>query len=255
MQLLTALRPLWSRIAPPSSDVRRREREIRKIGPAQRWQGLQREEVGFWDNLLGSAQMPRLSRNRPLQPHLMELLAATTSHVEILDVGAGPATIVGDEWPGRQVHITALDANAADFDRLLDKYGIAPPCRTRFGYVEDLASVVPMAFFDLVHARNCIDHCKDPLSAIDQMVQAVKPGCCVFLNHYVSEGRRNGYAGPHQWNLFPRNGRFYVDCPSIEPVDIGKRLEHVADVYVGPPLMGPESFTVVIRRHVARGDS
>lgn len=251
MQLPTVFRPLWSRIAPGSRDARRREREISKIGPTQRWQGLQQDEIRFWEDLLGSDQAQRAARmnpERPFQPYLMKLIEAPAGRVEVLDVGAGPMTFLGHKWPGCEIHITAIDPNAAEYDRILAKLGITPPCRTKFGYVEELASVVPMSFFDLVHGRNCIDHSKDPVKAIDDMVQAVKPRGCVFLNHYISEGRRNGYGGPHQWNLFPRNGRFYVDRPGITPIDISKRLEDLADVSIGPPLHGPESFTVTIHR-------
>jgi hypothetical protein len=100
----------------------------------------------------------------PLQEYLTKLIEAPPGfRVEILDVGAGPLTVLGKKWPGRDVRITAVDANAAEYDGLLAKHGIKPFCRTKFGYAEDLASVVPLSAFDLVHARNCIDHSKDPL--------------------------------------------------------------------------------------------
>jgi SAM-dependent methyltransferase len=246
MQLLTALRPLWNRIAPPSSDVRRREREIETLGPLERWAGLQKDEIDFWDHVLSTT---RLNPGKPLQSYIVELIdAPARSRVEILDVGAGPLTYLGFRWPERDVRITALDANAAEYDRLLEKYGIEPPCRTKLGYAEDLASVVPMSFFDLVHARNCIDHSKDPVEAIKEMVQAAKPGGCVFLNHIVNEGRKNRYSGPHQWNFFPRNERFYIDRPGLQPVDIGNALGESAEVSVGRSPEGPQWFTVTIRR-------
>ncbi|HET7892216.1 MAG TPA: methyltransferase domain-containing protein, partial [Candidatus Sulfotelmatobacter sp.] len=115
--------------------------------------------------------------------------------------------------------------------------------------VEDLGSVVPHSFFDLVHARNCIDHSKDPLQAIREMVRAVKPGCCVYLNHWISEGRRNKYSGPHQWNLFHHDGRFLVDRPGMYPVDVGaETVKGIADVTVVPSPDGAEWFAVTIRR-------
>jgi SAM-dependent methyltransferase len=146
--------------------------------------------------------------------------------------------------------LSALDPNAPEYDRLLAKHEIEPPCRTRFGYVEDLSSTVPGSFFDLVHARNCIDHSKDPLKAISQMVWAAKPGGCVLLNHLISEGRRNRYSGPHQWNLFPRRSRFYVDRPGIRPIEVNaETFPSIAAVAVGASPDGPEWFTVTIRRH------
>lgn len=61
-------------------------------------------------------------------------------------------------------------------------------------------------------------------------MQAAKPGCSVFLSHYISEGRRNHYGGPHQWNLFPREGRFLIDRPGLRAIDVGERLQGIADV-------------------------
>jgi ubiquinone/menaquinone biosynthesis C-methylase UbiE len=119
--------------------------------------------------------------------------------VEILDVGAGPLTIVGKKWPGREVHITPLDPNVDGYDGLLAKHGIVPPCRTVFGLAEELD--FPEHSFDLVHARNSVDHSKDALQAIREMVRVVKKGCFVCLNHKVSEGRLEKYAEYHQWNL------------------------------------------------------
>jgi SAM-dependent methyltransferase len=246
MQLLNVLKPLWNRIAPPLSDARHRQREIETLGPVERWAGLQKDEIDFWDRVLSTT---RLNPGKPLQGYLTKLIdAPPQSRVEILDVGAGPLTVLGFRWREREVHITALDANAAEYDRLLQKYGIDPPCRTKLGYAEDLASVVPMSFFDLVHARNCIDHSKDPVNAIKEMVRATKPGGFVFLNHILNEGRRNRYSGPHQWNFFPRNERFYIDRPGLQPVDMANVLGESVELRVGLSPDGPEWFTVTVRR-------
>jgi SAM-dependent methyltransferase len=246
MTLSSVLRPLWNRIGPASREGNKRAREIETLGPVERWRGLQKDEIDFWDHVLSTT---RLNPGKRLQDYLVKLIdAAPGSRVEILDVGAGPLTFLGFRWPEREVHVTALDANAAAYDRLLEKHGIEPPCRTKLGYAEDLASVVPTSFFDLVHARNCIDHSKDPLVAIKEMVRAVKPGACVFLNHIINEGRRNRYSGPHQWNFFPRNERFYIDRPGLQPINAAKELGELAEVSVDASPDGPEWFTVTIRR-------
>jgi SAM-dependent methyltransferase len=250
MPLRNVLRPYWQR--------QLRARDIAKVGPAQRWSVVQNEEIDFWDRVLDVRNVDLFPETRPirtnpempLQEYLTNLIDVPPgSCVEILDVGAGPLTVLGKKWPGRDVRITAVDANAVEYDRLLAKHGIEPFCRTKLGYAEDLSSAVPLSTFDLVHARNCIDHSQDPLKAIGEMVRAVKPGCCVFLNHAISEGRRQKYTGPHQWNFFPRQSRFYIERPGMRAIDVGgETLKGIADVTIGSSPDGPEWFSATIRR-------
>lgn len=249
-----ALRPYWKRIADPPGEVRR-AREIKKLGPVHRWPAAQKEEIDFWDKVLNRELWPEVrdrhsDPNLPLQPYLIELLDNPPgSRVEILDVGSGPLSFLGKKWEGRELHITAIDPNAGSYDALLLKYGIDPPVRARPGYAEELTSVVPASAFDLVHARNCIDHSKDPLRAIAEMVRAVKPGCYVFLNHKICEGRSELYTGPHQWNFFPEDGHFFIERPGMARVDVGSIvLGGLADVSVGASADGPAWFSVTIKR-------
>jgi SAM-dependent methyltransferase len=269
MSVRNVIRPAWHRILlqhDMQNEIRIRARAIAKIGPAERWSSLQSDELDFWNRVLDARNVdpemwPDLRNVRsdptlPLQEYLKELLNAPLgTHVEILDVGAGPLTILGKTWDGRHVHITAIDPNAVAYDELLARHGIDPPCRTRFGYAEDLSTVVPLASFDLVHARNCMDHSKDPIKAISEMVRAVKPGCYVFLNHKMCEGRVEKYIGPHQWNFFPRRGRFYIERPGMHAVDVGATLKKIADVSIarspdGPSADGTEWFVAKIKRRL-----
>ena len=258
MSLRNVVRPYWHRI-----EEQLRVREIAALGPAERWAALQREEIDFWDSIFAdpgwypdkrivSHMAERTDPELPLQPYVRErIIAPPGSCVEILDVGAGPLTVLGKKWPGRTVRIMPVDANADEYDKLLAKHGIKPLCRTIFGYAEDLSNIAPSSTFDLVHARNCIDHSKDPLKAISEMVRAVKPRCFVVLVHKISEGRIEKYAGPHQWNLFPQRGRFYVDRPGIRPIDVGEKLlKGIADIADITTETSEEQqwFSVAIRR-------
>lgn len=247
------IRPFWHRLTIPSDETVR-AREIAKVGPAARWAAFQSDELAFWDSVLNGDQWPmvRPDRTNPdlsLQGYLIAAIEAPEgSRVEILDVGAGPLTMIGKKWPGRDVCITAVDPIAPAYDELLVRHGITPIFRTTLGFAEDLRAILPPASFDLVHARNSIDHSKDPLKAITEMVQMAKPGCYVLLNHVISEGRVQKYEGFHQWNLFPRRGRFYIDRPGMRAVDVGEALGAVAEVSVGSSADGPEWFIAMIRR-------
>jgi SAM-dependent methyltransferase len=175
-------------------------------------------EVEFWDKFMKSKgsiwpeeYLIRLDPNSILQEHITRLLDVPVgSGVRILDVGAGPLTSLGKRWPGRQVTIIAVDPLAEQYDRLLAKYQIAPPVRTVLAAAENLLTLFPPNSFDLVHARNSLDHGVNPMSAITQMVSAVKPGHCVFLQHVVNEGKNEDYHGLHQWNFYELNGEAFV---------------------------------------------
>ena len=78
--------------------------------------------------------------------------------IRILDVGAGPLTYLGKHLPGRTLTIVAADALAPHYDRLLAKHRVTPLVRTIAAEAERLTDVFPENSFDLVNARNCIDH-------------------------------------------------------------------------------------------------
>lgn len=252
MPVRNRIRPLWDRFA----GQRQRMQEIATLGPAHRWKEVQKDEVVFWDReLSGRGEWPEYIRrmsdpNFPLQGYLTVLIDAPPgSTVRILDVGAGPLTFLGTKWEGRTVSITALDPEAAEYDRLLAKHGIIPPCRTVFGDAENLYKFVAAASFDLVHARNCIDHSRDALLAIKEMVKAAKPGCYIYLHHKIREGRTERYEMNHQWDMFPHRGRFYVERPGMRRVDVGQLLSGAAEVVaLGASPDRTDMFTVTIRR-------
>ena len=253
------LRPFWHRIN--DKEIRNRAREVAKVNPANRWASQQGEELDFWTQVLDAnnfdpALYPetRFLRTLPdlrLQHYLTDRINAVPgAPVRILDVGAGPLTCLGKKWPGHQVDIVAVDPNAAEYDRILRQVGIEPLCRTIFGFAEQLLDVVESSSFDLAHARNCLDHAKDPLAAIRQMILAVKPGCRVFLNHKSREGQNQAYAGPHQWNLFERRTRFFMGRPGMRSIDVGRQLRDIATLVAGPSPDGPAWFSVTITRHI-----
>jgi len=235
--------------------IARAAKPVAKVTPLQYWTEGQTSELAFWDRVLtGKDEWPetrplRTDPNLPLQDYLTSLIGLSAgSTVRILDVGAGPLTCLGKKWEGRDVRITAVDANAMHYDRLLEKHGIIPLCRTILGFAEELSKVAPESSFDLVHARNCIDHSQDPLKAIDEMLRAVKPGCYVFLNHAIREGAAQLYEGPHQWDFFPKRGSFYIARPGRMSVNVSKRLRRRATVDVRTSPDGPSWFVACLRK-------
>jgi len=172
-----------------------------------RWKAGIRSETRFWDNYFRTKGAEwadtyglRFDPDLPLQPRPSALLPAQTE-VQILDVGAGPLTYLGKRYEGKRLSITAVDPLAEEYDKILDKYQIRPLIRTQKLAAETLRERFPANTFDLVFALNCIDHAYDPEQAILHMIEVVKSGRYVLLEHRPNEAVTENYSGLHQWNF------------------------------------------------------
>jgi len=140
----------------------------------------------------------------------VKLLPKREGECLILDVGAGPFTFLGKKCPGLGFKIIAVDPLADEYDRILDKYSVSPIVRTEKLEAEKLTSRYAPDSFDLVYARNCIDHAYSPERAILEMVSVVKRDQYVYLVHRPNEAENEGYAGLHQWNFSADQGDFVI---------------------------------------------
>ncbi len=160
---------------------------------------------------------------------LEALLPPEQKHARILDVGAGPLTFVGFQSPGRTLEVIAVDPLAPAYDELLARHGVLPVVRTQPGDAERLNGLFAPNSFDIVTARNCIDHSYDPLAALESMLAVCKPGCTVLLQHAVAEAEAQHYAGLHQWNLRDEEGDFVLAGKS-QRTNITRTLYSLADI-------------------------
>jgi SAM-dependent methyltransferase len=203
---------------------------------SNRTEGL-KFETSFWDDFFRTQglQWPddfkrRLNPQAPLadrQRASIDRLALP--EVRIIDVGAGPLTILGKTHPTKKLSIIAVDPLAAEYDRLLAKYGHTPPVRTIAGSAEKLVEQFGENAFDFAYAENCLDHAEDPVVAIEQMVRIVKPGCDAMLHHAENEAENQEYTGLHQWNFTCDQGRFYVTGKNRR-TDVAEALASIATV-------------------------
>jgi SAM-dependent methyltransferase len=194
---------------------------ISKYGPPipakLKWKAGIRSEIRFWDAYFSTKGLQwadtygiRFDPDLPLQPRPAALLPPQTE-VHILDVGAGPLTYLGKKSEGKHINITAVDPLSDEYDRILYKYQIQPIVRTQQLAAEELTMRFPLNTFDLVVARNCIDHAYDPERAILQMIDVVKSGRYVLLEHRPNEAENSNYLGLHQWNFsLSANGDFLI---------------------------------------------
>jgi ubiquinone/menaquinone biosynthesis C-methylase UbiE len=167
------------------------------------------DELSFWEEWVRtkSVAWPGDYQNR-LDPE--SLLSAEyrafidhlpQEEIRILDVGAGPLTILGKKHPSKRLMIRAVDVLAERYDELLAKYDVQPIVRTTLAEAEKLTENFAESSFDLVTARNCLDHAVDPVEAIRQIILVTKRSCFAILDHAENEGETQKYQGLHQWNF------------------------------------------------------
>jgi SAM-dependent methyltransferase len=188
--------------------------------PIAEWSAGIDYEAGFWNQWVKTCggRWPedfsaRREPGRPLDPGLESLLPSGEIS-RVLDVGAGPMTVLGTRSAERCIDLVAADPLALLYDHILTAHGIIPPIPTIFATAEDLSAFFGPSCFDLVHCRNALDHSFDPVRGIEEMLRVVKQGGHVVLRHLLNEAefeaRGDHYSGFHQFNFNEREGRFYI---------------------------------------------
>jgi len=178
----------------------------RAQSPEQSWRNGLVDEEAFWANVIAAGGKNPEGFQRKLSPdsELAQRIAAFLPDgevVRILDVGAGPLTVLGKRTPGRVLEITATDALADQFNALLDAKGLVPPVRTMQCETESLDEMFAEGSFDMTFAANTLDHHRDPIRAIDQMVRVTRVGGIVMMSHKENEAEKAHYNGLHQHNF------------------------------------------------------
>jgi SAM-dependent methyltransferase len=178
------------------------------------WRGGARGELAFWEKFFAAGggdwradYVQRIDPAAPLGEPLIEtrLERLRADPVTILDVGAGPTSSLGKVVPGRELRIVGVDPLADAYRSMLVRLGIEVPAPSRCGRAEELERIFAPASFDVVYARNSLDHTADPIAALRGMLRLVKPAGFVALRHFRREGERAGYEEFHQWNFDVRD--------------------------------------------------
>jgi SAM-dependent methyltransferase len=240
-------RSVWWLIdhSPPS--VRRAvaltSRRARKLDDGAAWADGLDDEMSHWRQVFTDEpeQVASVMRmDAPIAPGspLHGVLASLgVSAPRVLDVGAGPVSPIGRIFDGTPIDLVAVDPLADRYNALLDELGIDPPTPTIQAEGERLLEIFPAGSFDVAVATNSLDHCYEPWVVISQMVEVVRPGGKVMLQHYPNEGERQLYRGMHRWNLEERGGHLTVWNPDRR-IDVSEALAHAADFQLSYDFQG-----------------
>lgn len=200
------------------------------------WSKGIKHELGFWRNWLTARGgqwhwdfEERLKPNKAVEGFLAEILSGRPDIVNVLDVGAGPLSVVGKMVNDREIVLEATDP-LADFYKILnDEQSIVPPVATKFSTAEDLSLFYDASSFDLSYCQNALDHSFDPLRAIVEMLRVVKVGGLVVLSHHENEAENEQYVGFHQFNFTERDGDFII-WNKNQSANVGQSLPVKASV-------------------------
>lgn len=210
-------------------------------------------EIRFWlrwanekGGVYGEDFKVRMSGEKEFENRFASLFPVGQK-IRVLDVGAGPISILGQKCERNPVTITATDPLADAYDWIFEATNLQRPIRTIFAPAEDLDSHFPANSFDLVHCRNALDHSFDPVRGIESMLNVCKPAGLVVLAHHTNEAENANYDGLHQYNFDGENGDFIV-WNSKYRCNVSARLERSGTVHFEPSADN-KWHTVTIRKN------
>ena len=193
MRVYRPLRSVWLAWRPPSAV----------------WEAGRSNELEFWRRELQTriVEMPEYRRRMDpdaevTDPTLREVLERLDAAVpSVIDVGSGPLTAVEKRYGDKRLDVTAVDPLAGEYCAFMREAGIEPPVWPRDCSGERLLEMFGRERFDIAFSRNALDHAVDPMRVISNMVELIKPGGAVVLEHLRREGERQAYRNLHQWNF------------------------------------------------------
>lgn len=198
-----------------------------------RWKGGIQNEINFWDGFFTSDEWKEKSHTRlnpkmELQSDVAKFLPADCNNPRILDVGAGPLTYLGTMYNGKKLDLIPIDPLADEYGKILSKHSIKPVVCTKKMSAEKISQNFEENSFDLVFARNCIDHSVSPENSILEMIKVVKKGSYIYMIHRPNEATNENYRGFHQWN-FSNNGNEFLIGSKKNEVNFSKKYEHLIE--------------------------
>lgn len=199
------------------------------------WETGKQHEIAFWTEWFETKGLQwkdefknRLNEHLPFQDFLVPYLP-DRPEITVLDVGAGPLTLLGKVLPGRKLTIIAVDPLADIYDKILESYHIVPLIRTESCDSERLSEKFHACTFDLVVIQNALDHSYDPMEGIKQMLYVLRKDCWVILSHDTNEAERANYVGFHQWNFCREEDKFIIWNKDAR-IDVASELGGYAEI-------------------------
>jgi SAM-dependent methyltransferase/Flp pilus assembly protein TadD len=192
--------------------------ESPKINQDADWQ----EEIDFWDSELSlkgifvedmtkRIREPEKVFPHDVTPYIEELRKKHGRVPRVLDAGSGPLPYLSYGHQCGMMDLIGADPLAEVYLKLLAKHGHKPTAPLVKCAGEELTRVFGTEAFDFIYMKNALDHAQSPREVFRQMVQALRPGGCIYILGTVKEATRQNWAGLHQHNLYSEPGGRLMD--------------------------------------------
>ena len=155
-----------------------------------------------------------INKHSPLIPELVPLVEGK-KEVRIADIGSGPFLTIGDVVEGVDVRVYPMDSNRASYEAFWKEFGGEPMFPVDIQNMEKLTC--ENDFFDITVSMNALDHTRDALSAVKEMIRVTKPGGWVYIKCWLDQ-MDTGYR--HFWNA-KEDGKFFSKNSSFDLKDLG----------------------------------
>jgi hypothetical protein len=151
-------------------------------------------------------------------------------HIKLADIGSGPISVATNilnelSIPGQ---LELFDPLAPTYNQLLDESDLPHLPRIKMSLSELLSQ--PEGY-DVIYARNSLDHSFDAPFAIFNLVDQLRVGGICLLEHYENEALLEKYDGIHHWNFEEVNGEFEIWSP-VNRVSVSRLLKTACSVNV-----------------------
>jgi len=173
-----------------------------------------KDELAFWRKFVHTDQFMTWLAPYPT-PELDPNVISMIKHVggKVLDVGSGVVSILHGTVP--MCDMWAVDPLARQYCEIFDysAHNVVVPQAVA---AEDLLF---RDMFDVVHARNSLDHCQRPSDAFAKMVRALRKDGVLIIAGFEREGSFLKGLGMHQWDLFLSGGGRLSLAPAHAPMN------------------------------------
>jgi len=182
------------------------------------------EEIKTWPRSETAMGYATYQHSNIMPDSIVELLPREKDEYDILDVGSGPRCWFGSTIPNKTVNLTCCDPLAEFYKESYRKYDIPQVYDLIKAEAEKLLETFRYNQFDLVTARNCLDHSYSPEQSILQMATCSKRH--ILLLHCLNEGKTAWYNGLHQWDFDVEDGDFVIKG-NVGKINFTKKYAHL----------------------------